>query len=711
MAAENYHLKWDSHLSYLNTSIATLYKNEKFADVMLYSSYSNSGINSDIPTVGISAHKFILSSCSQFFATMFETAPITAPNGVLYIVLPPDLSHRAIQILVQYMYSGEATVSNDILNEVLRGGEILKIRGLCRTSTSSGASGTGHHLHHQREPSALYVSNGTRSSLAPPPPPPPMSSAQLPGDMYSNKPSSSSSSSSSARYSLDHLHTHPHSHTHPHQHHHHQQQHQQFRGLGASVMPKDSPVIVKSPKMASHTGLLSVASSSKLIAGGISVNKEVAIDPEDKCCYAAASQVESLPQSATAVTTTVAAPPPPQMSICTEVGCNSCPLAAPATEPADSTLRRSDYAERERLVEEPLCERERDDVGMVYERRLRRERSCERAPPHEYFGHDAPHYEHVVKSYEVTTAPRLATPPHPHSFLTIKQEPTDWSTGNQSGALPNDNHELSQEAQLSPKQPLDFKMNAVKLEANSAPQDDSEEHTLRDYNNFKLLVCEICQKSFEDTKMLVRHLGTHAAEPTGNVMGSSVSGTGSSSSSTANSNLALRALKTYVPKKRRRVSVSAVGSIGVLDKPLTLPIPHSHVQQQQENNMDHVTLLCDLCSTSFETPAEWVRHMNSQHTEIELAMFNSKKDGEQKGSSNNNNNNNNSSSASVSQMQHTVVSSAVANSPGAAAAAAAVVHKKYLTASRLGGGQGQGLSNRGNGATTASPGLANSSTA
>lgn len=35
-----------------------------------------------------------------------------------------------------------------------------------------------------------------------------------------------------------------------------------------------------------------------------------------------------------------------------------------------------------------------------------------------------------------------------------------------------------------------------------------------------------------------------------------------------------------------------------------------------------------MCS-SFETPAEWVRHMNNQHTEIELAMFNSKKDNEQ----------------------------------------------------------------------------------
>lgn len=202
----------------------------------------------------------------------------------------------------------------------------------------------------------------------------------------------------------------------------------------------------------------------------------------------------------------------------------------------------------------------------------------------------------MVKSYEVpaAVAPRLSTSPHPHSFLTIKQEPTDWSN-NTTAALANDNnHEHSQEAPLSPKQPLDFKINAVKLEANVSSQDESEEHTLRDYNNFKMPVCDICQKSFEDAKTLMRHLGTHAAESVTNVMSGSATG-GSSSSATANSNLALRALKTYVPKKRRRVSVSAVGS-AVLDKPLSLPIPHSH-SQQQENNMDHVTLLCDLCST------------------------------------------------------------------------------------------------------------------
>ncbi|XP_030385287.1 broad-complex core protein [Scaptodrosophila lebanonensis] len=688
MAAENYHLKWDSHLSYLNTSIATLYKNEKFADVVLYSSYSNSSVNSDIPTVGISAHKFILSSCSQFFATMFETAPITSPNGVLYIVLPPDLSHRAIQILVQYMYSGEATVSNDILNEVLRGGEILKIRGLCRTSASSSsgssnaqtATSSAHHHHghgghlHQRDANALYVSNGTRSGLPPPPPPPSSMSTQLPSDMYVNK--SSSSNCSSTRYGLDHHHT-------THQHHHQQQQ---FRGLGASVMPKDSPVIVKSPKIAAHAGLLSVASSSKLLpgggggSGGISVNKEVAIDPEDKCCYGP-SQVEGL-STAPPVSTVTSTP----MSICTEVGCNSCPLAAPSTD-AEVSLRRREYGERI-PDDHSLCDR--DDVGLVYERRLRRESACERA--HEYFGHDAPHYEHVAKSYIGDPTPsRLSTPPHPHNFLTIKQEPTDWSN-NPPAATANSNNiggvnEVDNEVPLSPKQPLDFKMSAVKLEANRAsPQDEPEEHTLRDYNNFKLLVCEICQKSFEDTKTLVRHLGTHATEPSdrernGSNMTSSSTGNNNSSSST--SNLALRALKTYVPKKRRRVS-------------------------QQENNMDHVTLLCDLCSTSFETPAEWVRHMNSQHTEIELAMFNSKKDGEQKSNASS------TSTASSSHLQQQ-----------AAAAAAVAAHKKYVSGNRQtlllhkrsstsGGGGGMGTSSNVSGAPASaglnvSPGLATTS--
>lgn len=33
-------------------------------------------------------------------------------------------------------------------------------------------------------------------------------------------------------------------------------------------------------------------------------------------------------------------------------------------------------------------------------------------------------------------------------------------------------------------------------------------------------------------------------------------------------------------------------------------------------------LRCDLCSMYFVTPAEWVRHVQNQHTETELALSN-----------------------------------------------------------------------------------------
>lgn len=121
-------------------------RNDKFADVLLFPSQMDGGY-------GIPAHKIILSSCShvrmpkgpqnrisfrfiyditnsftikyeffvffsllcwQFFAQVFDSNP-SPPNSLLYIVLPAEISRRSIQILIQYMYSGEATVSNDIL--------------------------------------------------------------------------------------------------------------------------------------------------------------------------------------------------------------------------------------------------------------------------------------------------------------------------------------------------------------------------------------------------------------------------------------------------------------------------------------------------------------------------------------------------------------------------------------------------------------------
>lgn len=80
---------------------------------------------------------------------------------MVYVVLPPELSKRSIQILIQYMYSGEATVSNDILNEVLHGGELLKIRGLWRNKTPTASSSESHPFNTPVESTA---SSGRDSS-------------------------------------------------------------------------------------------------------------------------------------------------------------------------------------------------------------------------------------------------------------------------------------------------------------------------------------------------------------------------------------------------------------------------------------------------------------------------------------------------------------------------------------------------------------------
>lgn len=227
------------------------------------------------------------------------------------------------------MYSGEATVSNDILSEVLRGGEMLKIRGLCRTS-----SATLHHSNsqHQVTSSSHYGSSRSLSSNAQ------HHHGQMTGELFP-----ASTKSSSTRFSIE-------------------QHQQQFRGLGASVMPKDSPVIIKSPKV--HATNSSNSHHKHFMApsaavGAITINKEVAIDPEDKCCYVPAGKHHETPQ----MSNTFAA----GNAICNELGCTNCPLS---TEPASrqrSSLERHEYEEHAVTPEQHA-----EEIPLRYETNLRR---------------------------------------------------------------------------------------------------------------------------------------------------------------------------------------------------------------------------------------------------------------------------------------------------------------------------------------------------
>ncbi|XP_038210404.1 zinc finger and BTB domain-containing protein 42-like isoform X1 [Zerene cesonia] len=132
-STDTYQLKWHSHSSHLNGSVAALLRSERFTDVVLCTMDG-----SQIP-----AHKFILSSCSVYFSTLFEgQRSVTRMGGMLYVVLPSEISTKALKILVEYMYKGETTVSNEVLDIVLKAGEVLKIRGLWRQTDEVGGDST-----------------------------------------------------------------------------------------------------------------------------------------------------------------------------------------------------------------------------------------------------------------------------------------------------------------------------------------------------------------------------------------------------------------------------------------------------------------------------------------------------------------------------------------------------------------------------------------
>lgn len=121
-SSESYQLKWHSYSSHLHTCVASSLTSEMFADVSLCTTDGHY----------IMAHRFVLSACSQYLHQILKCQQKITTTLPLVIILPPEISYRTIKTLISYMYSGETTVSKDILENVLRGGDILKVKGLWR---------------------------------------------------------------------------------------------------------------------------------------------------------------------------------------------------------------------------------------------------------------------------------------------------------------------------------------------------------------------------------------------------------------------------------------------------------------------------------------------------------------------------------------------------------------------------------------------------
>ncbi|XP_019868691.2 histone-lysine N-methyltransferase PRDM9 isoform X2 [Aethina tumida] len=183
---EKYQLKWHSFTSYLHSCVSSSLQSESYTDVALVTTDGHQ----------IMAHRFVLAYSSQYLQDVLKFQPKVTTALPIMIILPPEITYRTLKILIKYMYSGEATVSKDILESVLRGGDLLKIKGLYRPKEDDPLKAVKTTARSESVCSSPGLSStGVNSPSQPSPGPPPLVNIS---NNIVTKPSTSGKASSSA---------------------------------------------------------------------------------------------------------------------------------------------------------------------------------------------------------------------------------------------------------------------------------------------------------------------------------------------------------------------------------------------------------------------------------------------------------------------------------------------------------------------------------
>ena len=149
MGSEKYKLKWSKYESNILSAFHGLLESENLSDVTLFCEGQS-----------FKAHRLVLAACSTHFETLFSHGP--GVNGTplqnpLFVILDGTRADD-LQILLHFMYRGEAYLHQDRINSVLRTAEVLQVKGL-----SEG-------------PKNIEFNNSGNRSWSPGPPPPENSS-------------------------------------------------------------------------------------------------------------------------------------------------------------------------------------------------------------------------------------------------------------------------------------------------------------------------------------------------------------------------------------------------------------------------------------------------------------------------------------------------------------------------------------------------------
>lgn len=124
METEQFSLCWNNFHNNLRTGFHSLLQDEDLVDVTLAAEGRF-----------IKAHKTVLSICSPYFKELFKANPCKHP-----IVILQDVKYSALSCLLQFMYQGEVSVSQDEIPTFMRVAEMLKIKGLTENNSSNSST-------------------------------------------------------------------------------------------------------------------------------------------------------------------------------------------------------------------------------------------------------------------------------------------------------------------------------------------------------------------------------------------------------------------------------------------------------------------------------------------------------------------------------------------------------------------------------------------
>ncbi|KAJ9574752.1 hypothetical protein L9F63_008066, partial [Diploptera punctata] len=121
MSIQQFCLRWNNHQPNFISVFTNLLTNSTLVDVTLAAEGKH-----------LQAHKVVLSACSTYFQSLFQSSPCQHP-----IVILKDVKYNDLKTMVDFMYYGEVNVSQDQLPAILKTAEMLKIKGLAEMPESN----------------------------------------------------------------------------------------------------------------------------------------------------------------------------------------------------------------------------------------------------------------------------------------------------------------------------------------------------------------------------------------------------------------------------------------------------------------------------------------------------------------------------------------------------------------------------------------------